>query len=404
MFRAQRYKFKFNLSIFVGSNKDYMDQINIYSGSEVISHIYVGNSIDGLKACLEPYHNVFVVMDSDVAMLCPAAYQVSQMLNKRGVPGMLVETSEEAKSIETVLEICGWLLENGANRDALVLAIGGGVVSDIVGFAASIYKRGVRFAYVPTTLLSQVDAAIGGKTGVNYNGYKNVLGIIRQPQFTYICPQVLESLPRRDFLSGAAELLKTFIIEDGGYFSRAVEWLSGYARAESQEAASEYLSANVHGLVELIEAAARVKVGIVSKDQYERGGRRKLNLGHTFAHAIETLAKRKGNDITHGEAVSMGILLAAELADAYALEKGISVPSAASDDFMNTLAGRLDADFLACGLPIGCPFRVSSMLDIMRKDKKAYGDKVRFVLPFAVGDVRVVELSVEEVGRLLAGK
>ena len=381
-----------------------MKQINIYSGSDVISHIYVENTIDGLKACLEPYHNVFVVMDSDVAMLCPAAYQVSQMLNKRGVPGMLVETSEEAKSIETVLEICSWLLENGANRDALVLAIGGGVVSDIVGFAASIYKRGVRFAYVPTTLLSQVDAAIGGKTGVNYNGYKNVLGIIRQPQFTYICPQVLESLPRRDFLSGAAELLKTFIIEDGGYFRRAVEWLGGYARAESQEAASEYLSANVHGLVELIVAAARVKVGIVSKDQYERGGRRKLNLGHTFAHAIETLAKRKGNDITHGEAVSMGILLAAELADAYALEKGISVPSVASDDFMNTLAGRLDADFLACGLPIGCPFRVSSMLDIMRKDKKAYGDKVRFVLPFAVGDVRAVELSVEEVGRLLAGK
>ena len=381
-----------------------MKQINIYSGSEVISHIYVENSIDGLRTCLEPYHNVFVVMDSDVAMLCPAAYQVSQMLNKRGVPGMLVETSEEAKSIETVLEICGWLLDNGANRDALVLAIGGGIVSDIVGFAASIYKRGVRFAYVPTTLLSQVDAAIGGKTGVNYNGYKNVLGVIRQPQFTYICPQVLESLPKRDFLSGAAELLKTFIIEDGGYFHRAVEWLGGYAREESQEGVSEYLTANVQGLVELIVAAARVKVGVVSKDQYERGGRRKLNLGHTFAHAIETLAKRKGNDITHGEAVSMGILLAAELADAYAEEKGISAPSVDSNDFLNTLSSRLDADFLACGLPIGCPFRVSSMLDIMRKDKKAYGDKVRFVLPFAIGDVRIVELSVEEVGRLLAGK
>ena len=381
-----------------------MEQINIYSGSEVISHVYVENSIEGLKSCLEPYNNVFVVMDSDVAMLCPAAYQVSQMLNKRGAPGMLVETSEETKSIETVLEICGWLLENGANRDALVLAIGGGVVSDIVGFAASIYKRGVRFAYVPTTLLSQVDAAIGGKTGVNYNGYKNVLGVIRQPQFTYICPQVLESLPRRDFLSGAAELLKTFIIEDGGYFARAVEWLGGYARAESQDAASEYLSANVESLVELIVAAARVKVGVVSKDQYERGGRRKLNLGHTFAHAIETLAKRKGNDITHGEAVSMGILLAAELADAYAMERGEGPEAGALDDFMNTLASRLDADFLACGLPIGCPFRVSSMLDIMRKDKKAYGDKVRFVLPFAIGDVRIVELSVEEVGRLLAGK
>ena len=370
-----------------------MEQINIYSGSEVISHIYVENTIEGLKSCLEPYNNVYVVMDSDVAMLCPAAYHVSQMLNKRGVPGMLVETSEEAKSIDTVLEICGWLLDNGANRDALVLAIGGGVVSDIVGFAASIYKRGVRFAYVPTTLLSQVDAAIGGKTGVNYNGYKNVLGVIRQPQFTYICPQVLESLPTRDFLSGAAELLKTFIIEDGGYFARAVEWLSGYASAVSQDVANEYLSTNVERLVELIVAAARVKVGVVSKDQYERGGRRKLNLGHTFAHAIETLAQRKGYDITHGEAVSMGILLAAELADAYEMrspEEG--------------LARRLDEAFLSCGLPIGCPFRVSAMTEIMRKDKKAGAGKVHFVLPFEVGDVRVIDFTVEDVTRLLSVK
>ena len=186
-----------------------MEQINIYEAEQVISRILVEDGIEGLEACLEAYPHVYAVMDENVAMNCPAAYEVSQMLNRRGVPGMLVEVSEEAKCMETVMDICGWLLENGADRDALVLAIGGGITTDMVGFAASIYKRGIRCAYVPTTLLAQVDAAIGGKTGVNMNGYKNMLGTIRQPEFTYVCPQVLESLPMEDFQAGAAEMLLT---------------------------------------------------------------------------------------------------------------------------------------------------------------------------------------------------
>ena len=386
-----------------------MEQINIYSGKDVISRILIDNDVETLASLLEPYKRVYAVMDRSVAMDCPASVAIADILNAKGAPGMLVEASEQEKTMETVMKICSWLMEQGADRDALVLAVGGGITTDITGFAASIYKRGVRFAYMPTTLLAQVDAAVGGKTGVNVDNYKNMLGVIRQPKFTFICPQVLESLPSRDLLSGAAEMLKTFIIEDGGWYDKAVEWLKGYSSVAEDEKRA-YLNENVDELATLVGAAVSVKAGIVTRDQFEGGERRKLNLGHTFAHAIETLAQWKRQesddapDITHGEAVSMGILLAAELADAYALDRGESSSVETSNDFMNTLSSRLDADFLACGLPIGCPFRVSSMLDIMRKDKKAYGDKVRFVLPFAVGDVRVVELSVEEVGRLLAGK
>lgn len=355
--------------------------------------VIIDNGFETLEAELARYSRVFAVMDSRVASECEASHALAELFGRRGVPGMLIEASEQTKTMDTVMEVCSWLLEQGADRDALVLAIGGGVTSDIVGFAAAIYKRGVRSAYIPTTFLAQVDAAIGGKTGVNYNNYKNILGVIRQPEFTYLCPQVLESLPRRDFLSGAAELLKTFIIDDGGYFERAINWLRGYALTQTQEEGVEYMREKRDELSALIAAAADVKIAVVSRDQFEKGERRKLNLGHTFGHAIETLAQRKGYDITHGEAVSMGILLAAELADAYEMrnpEEG--------------LARRLDEAFLSCGLPIGCPFRVSAMTEVMRKDKKASAGMVHFVLPFDIGDVRVVDFSVEDVVRLLSVK
>jgi 3-dehydroquinate synthetase len=347
-------------------------------------------------------------MDSNVAMKCPAAYEMSQMLNRKGIPGMLIEASEESKSMETVMEICGWLLENGADRDALVLAIGGGITTDMVGFAASIYKRGVRVAYVPTTLLAQVDAAIGGKTGVNFGGYKNMLGTIRQPEFTYLCPQVLESLPMEDFQSGAAEMLKTFMIEDEGNYDAAIRFLKNLTDdfmaaceettlSDNEEHWPDILSGRLQEITPLIAAAAGVKAGIVSRDQFENGERRKLNLGHTFAHAIETLAHRRGDDVTHGEAVAMGMIQAAALSSKYA---------ASDESWMEicdySLYQRFEDDFLAVGLPINCPYKMADMAEIMSKDKKAEGGKIHFVLPAAVGDVRIVDLSVDEVVALMA--
>lgn len=380
-----------------------MGQIEIYEDEKVISRIILADDVESVEAELEAYDKVYVVMDREVAMECPSAVVLAEILNRRAVPGMLVDASEESKTMETVMEICSWLLDRGADRDALVLAVGGGITSDMVGFAASIYKRGLRFAYVPTTLLAQVDAAIGGKTGVNLYSYKNILGTIRQPEFTFICPQMLESLPHRDFLSGASEMLKTFIIEDGGNYEKAVQTLSSMNGAccskmskglSEQDAWSESVAEHIQQLAPLIEAAARVKAGVVSRDQFEGGERRKLNLGHTFAHAIETLARKHDEDITHGEAVSMGILMAAELSEKMAVCRcGYEA---------QMLYHKFEDDFFACGLPIGCPFRIQDMANIMTKDKKAEGGKVHFVLPVEIGDVQIVDLSVDEVVSYLA--
>ena len=377
-----------------------MEQINIYDGGQVISRILVQDGIEGLETCLEPYEHVYVVMDSNVAMKCSAAYEVSQMLNRRGVPGMLVEASEDAKCMETVMEICGWLLDSGADRDALVLAIGGGITTDMVGFAASIYKRGVHFAYVPTTLLAQVDAAIGGKTGVNMDGYKNMLGVIRQPEFTYVCPQVLECLPLEDFQAGAAEMLKTFIIEDNGNYAAAVtllkeltadfiELCAGATLSDGEERWPEALAGRLSDLTPLIAAAARVKAGVVSRDQFESGERMKLNLGHTFGHAIEALAHKKHNDIDHGHAVALGMVYAAQLAEKLEM---------AEPGFAASIEHDLDASLLL----IINPYSIHDMAEAMRKDKKAESGKVHFVLPRALGDVVMHDLTVDEVGELLA--
>ena len=376
-----------------------MEQINIYEGEQVVSRILVEDGVERLEACLEQYEHVYAVMDENVAMKCYAAGSIADMLNRRGAPGMLVEASEEAKCMDTVMDICGWLLENGADRDALVLAIGGGITTDMVGFAASIYKRGVRFAYVPTTLLAQVDAAIGGKTGVNMGGYKNMLGVIRQPEFTYVCPQVLESLPMEDFQAGAAEMLKTFIIEDDGNYEVAagllksltndfIELCAGSTLSDGEARWPEALTGRLTELTPLIAAAARVKAGVVSRDQFESGERMKLNLGHTFGHAIEALAHKKHNDIDHGHAVALGMVYAAQLAE----KLEMAAPG---------FAAAIEHDLDACLLLIINPYSIHDMAEAMRKDKKAENGKVHFVLPRAVGDVVMHDLTVDEVVELL---
>ena len=376
-----------------------MEHIYLKENDKVISTIFIYKSVERLEACLEHYPHVFVVMDSNVAMNCPAAYEVSQMLNRHGIPGMLVEVSEETKCMESVMEICGWLLENGADRDALVLAIGGGITTDMVGFAASIYKRGVRCAYVPTTLLAQVDAAIGGKTGVNFDGYKNMLGTICQPEFTYICPQVLESLPMEDFQAGAAEMIKTFIIEDNGNYEVAVELLKnladdfvaicqGSTLSDGEARWPEVLLPRLAELTPLVAAAAKAKAEIVSRDQFESGERRKLNLGHTFGHAIESLAHKHHNDIDHGHAVALGMVYAAKLAEKLDMTE---------EGFAAALERDLDRSLLL----IINPYSIADMADAMRKDKKAEDGIVHFVLPRAVGDVVMHDLTVDEAVELL---
>ena len=342
-----------------------MEEIQVVIGGRTASRVISADSLQALTPLLEAYPKVFLVYDRNVAWV---AQEIAAACPPAGMK--VLDASEKAKDMATVLDLCSWLLEAGADRSSLLLAVGGGITTDLAGFAACIYRRGIRFAFVPTTLLAQVDAAIGGKTGVNFLDFKNMLGVIRQPDFTFECAQVLRTLPRRDFLSGAAELLKTFLIDNtGNAYEKTVAFLSAPADSAT--------------LQTLIAAAAKVKAGIVSRDEQERGERRCLNLGHTFAHAIEHEARQAGLDVTHGEAVAVGILLAARLSEAMGLApKG--------------LAARLEADWTACGLPTGVPFDLGTLTAAMTKDKKAEGDTIHFVLLSSIGQVEIRKISAAE--------
>ena len=347
-----------------------MEEIRVVIGGRTASRVISADSLQALTPLLEAYPKVFLVYDRNVAWV---AQEIAAACPPAGMK--VLDASEKAKDMATVLDLCSWLLEAGADRSSLLLAVGGGITTDLAGFAACIYRRGIRFAFVPTTLLAQVDAAIGGKTGVNFLDFKNMLGVLRQPEFTFECAQVLRPLPRRDFLSGAAELLKTFLIDNtGNAYEKAVALLSAPADSAT--------------LQTLIAAAAKVKAGIVSRDEQERGERRCLNLGHTFAHAIEHEARQAGLDVTHGEAVAVGILLAARLSEAMGLApKG--------------LAARLEADWTACGLPTGVPFDPATLTSAMTKDKKAEGDTIHFVLLSSIGQVEIRKISAAEATALL---
>lgn len=373
--------------------------------------IYSGQKITDVAGYLKGFPAVFVVADRQVKS---SAEQVVKAHEEQKLEGalphpsnlLLLDVSEENKSMSTVLEICKWLMDNDAGRNALLLAIGGGITTDMAGFAASIYKRGIRFAYVPTTFLSQVDAAIGGKTGVNFENYKNILGVIRQPEFTYICPEVLGTLPYRDFLSGTAELLKTFIIDNAdNNYEKAVEVLSEiHGSIDRKQAIAVHLAE----IEELAAAAARIKAGIVERDEFECGERRKLNLGHTFAHAIESVSMSRHygaeSGILHGEAVAMGMIMAAKASERYynlAPENSLRSDDIAGQNDTATseegksLRARLARDFSRCGMPTECPFPPESLSGAMKKDKKAENGIVHFVLIRAIGDVRIVDLPVE---------
>ena len=342
--------------------------------------IYIKEDYSGLREAIDAFcpDRIFVVCDRAVAHLVPRLGLDAAVLE--------LEASEEKKSLRTVEEICRALLEGGADRKSFVLALGGGIISDMAGFAASIYMRGIRFAYVPTTLLAMTDAAIGGKTGVNFLSYKNILGSFTEPCFTWMAAASLEGLPRREVLSGAAEMLKSFIIDNvDGAYSTALEFFRTASLPEKCDAAT------AARLLPLARTAAGVKAGIVSRDFRESGERKLLNLGHSFAHAIEHLAQTGagGNvGISHGEAVSMGIVLAARLSCALGYApKGFD--------------SSLEADFASAGLRVKCPYAPRQLVQAMSRDKKAEAGTLSFVLMRGISDVFVEKLEPAKAMALL---
>lgn len=307
---------------------------------------------------------------------------------------MGIVATEGDKSLATVQAICSWLLQSGAPKSATLVAVGGGVVTDVVGLAGALYKRGVSVEYVPTTLLAQVDAAIGGKTGANLDGVKNAIGTITLPQKVHIFAEPLKTLPARELKSGSAELIKTFLLFDPELYDKAIRIFSlvqgaGYTK--------EAVDAALPQILELSQAAARYKEKAVKKDLFDRDKRHLLNLGHTYGHAIEWWQSAgtsitKGNEITvanysHGEAVAIGIVIAARLSEIAGIAE-------------SGLAAKIAADLESCGLPTQLPTKVEELFPAIQNDKKVDGDKLDFVYLKAIGKPvlkksRIKDLKIE---------
>ena len=332
-----------------------------------MSKISICRNISELQTLLPQNGKIFAIIDNNLK-------DYYRFFNNCYI--IETQTSEKLKTLSTVETLAERLLEAGADRSSFILGVGGGITSDLTGFLASIYKRGVNFAFVPTTLLSMCDASIGGKNGVNFHSFKNMLGVIREPSQVIICPEFLNSLSIRQLRSGSAEVLKTFMIYDAEYYRKAVNLFSRIA--------SGGLEGTMEELVDVIGKCASYKQAVVARDLNEHGERRLLNLGHSFAHAIESCGLSDSNTVlaasgqySHGEAVAVGLALAARAA-------------AILHEAEPELEAQIRKDLRSCGLPDsleGLNLDESELCSAMLKDKKVEGDSIHLILPRRIGEV-----------------
>lgn len=317
------------------------------------------------------YDKFFVLTDENIYRVYSSL--IASLLPEKEVTKIVIPAGEESKSIENVVFIWNKLLEAKAGRDALLINLGGGTITDIGGFAASTYKRGIDFINVPTTLLAMIDASIGGKNGINFNNYKNQIGLFSEPNSVIINPNFLKTLNERDIKSGLAEMMKYAFIAD-----------------------ESFLDLDSDNYLDFIEKAATIKEDIVSLDMKETGLRKILNFGHTIGHALESYYLEKENYLTHGEAVALGIYSALYL----------SVKYCGLDDkwlffYEMWFKGNLNLMNLN-------GFDVDAIYSYLSYDKKNKGGKPQFVLISAPGkpkiDVEVFEEDIKESIGILKNK
>ena len=325
------------------------------------STLYVGRAEELLVRVL-PEGRTIVITDANIDRLYPNLV--------RRYEHIIVGQGEVCKSLQTVERVYCELMTLGADRSTFILGIGGGIVTDIAGFVAATYMRGVDFGFVSTTLLGQVDASIGGKNGVNVADYKNMVGTFRQPRFVIADVEILRTLPKRELRAGMAEVVKSAIIADAELFER-LERCGGaiYDSAEDMQ--------------EVMLGAVAVKARIVAEDEREGGVRRLLNLGHTLGHAIEKCT----HDVNHGEGVAIGMSLVAHAA----VRRGML-----SED----VAKRIDSVLVALGLKLDMPVTITEMLREVKYDKKTTNNSIRLIVPVRIGECEIKELSFEELGQL----
>ena len=314
--------------------------------------------------------NVWHVADDVVAALTLAGLRTWRVA---------VPPGEATKSLAHAATLYDRLAEVNADRNTLIVAVGGGVVGDLAGFVAATYNRGLPLFMVPTTLLAMVDSSVGGKVGINHPGGKNLIGAFHQPVGVWIDPAVLDSLPEREYLSGLGEVVKYGVILDAEFFA----WLEANV--------TPILARDPAAVRHVVARSCRLKADVVETDEREETGlRAKLNYGHTFAHAFETVA---GYGVwSHGEAVAAGMVCASRLA-----EKLGRISASVTERQVKLLA--------ALGLPVAAnvDWPADDLIAVMRRDKKAVAGTLRFVLPTRLGEVELVPDVPEELVRAALG-
>ncbi|MGQ4275379.1 3-dehydroquinate synthase [Terrihabitans sp. B22-R8] len=330
--------------------------------------IHIGpHLIAGLGEALKPLgaRNIAVVTDRNVAALHMDAVRDAIAPAGLNLSEIVLPPGEGTKSFPHLEDVCAQLLEARIERGDLVLALGGGVIGDLAGFAAAILRRGVRVVQVPTTLLAQVDSSVGGKTGINTRAGKNLIGAFHQPSLVLADTGVLDTLPQREFRAGYAEIVKYGLIDDPDFFDwLEAEWnevfLGGQARMNA------------------IATSCAAKAGIVARDETETGERALLNLGHTFGHALEAAVRYDGERLVHGEGVAIGLVAAFRFSASLGLAS-------------ETEADRVEAHLRAVGLPTrisDIPGEIGDadhLFELMAQDKKVKAGRLTFILARGIG-------------------
>ncbi|HAO23316.1 MAG TPA: 3-dehydroquinate synthase [Desulfobacteraceae bacterium] len=321
------------------------------------SRILIGEKLENAAKYI-PADKTVIITDHNVRRLYGNLFPNCEVIE--------IGMGESVKVLDTMSHIYQKLIGLGIDRSGFILGIGGGIVCDITGFAASTYLRGIQFGFVSTTLLAQVDASVGGKNGVNVGGYKNMVGTFNQPQFVICDMSMLKTLPPEELSCGFAEIVKHALIADAKMFD--------YLEINFKEA----LSLNESVIERLVLDSVRIKADIVNQDERESGERRKLNFGHTFGHAVE-----KTTGVPHGAAVSVGMMMASYLS----IRKGF---------LSKQELKRIECLLLMLKLPTVISADREKIIDAMKKDKKRIGDMIKFVLLDGIGQSLVKEISVTE--------
>ena len=337
-----------------------MERLRIELGARSYPILVGAGLLDdaGLLAESVPARDVLVVTNTTVAPLYLG--RLERGLAGKRVGSVVLPDGEQHKTLATLGRVFDALVEQRMNRDACVVALGGGVVGDMAGFAAACYQRGVDYVQVPTTLLAQVDSSVGGKTGVNHPGGKNLLGAFHQPRAVVADTDTLATLPPREFRAGLAEVIKYGLVADPGFLA----WIEAEIDA--------LLRLDGAALTHAIRRSCEIKAEIVAEDEREHGRRALLNLGHTFGHAIEAAVGY--GEWLHGEAVGAGMLMAADLSCR------LGWIAAADVERVRVLLGR-------AGLPTSAPsIGANRAFGLMGMDKKVLAGRIRLVLMRRVGE------------------